>query len=99
MTMNMTNLTNVDSLQGLAVFTNNQTGGVLFMGGIIALFIVMVMVLLKNNEPLPNVLSISGWLMFVISCFFWFAGLLSTLFPLLFLIIAGISTLILYNTH
>ena len=48
--MDFTNLTNVSSMQGVAYYTNNQTGGVLFGGAMIVFFIVILMYLYKNME-------------------------------------------------
>ena len=102
MVVNTTGLSNVTSLQGLAVYTNNATDGVLFTGGLIVMFFVMLMVLLRQGnyeEPFVNVLAVSSWSMFVISMFFWFAQLISTMLPMGFLLLGAFSVLYMYSSR
>lgn len=96
MTINMTGLDNVTSLQGLAFYTNNAVDGVLFTGGLIVLYLVMLMFLSRRGEDFANVLAVSSWSFFLVSGFFWLAHLITTLLPLLFLFLAGFSTLYIY---
>jgi hypothetical protein len=95
--VDFTNLTNATTLQGVAEYTNNATGGVLFQGGIFMFFIIMMIILTKNDEPFENALAVSSWSMFVVSAMFWFAELIPTIIPLAFLMLASISVLILYT--
>jgi len=95
MVFNNTGLTNISGIQGLASYTNNATSGILFTGGMITLFIVLLFVLLKNEQPFENAFAASSWAMFIISSLFWLAELVPTLVPLGFLLCAGISVLIL----
>jgi hypothetical protein len=49
--MDFTNLTNVSTMQGVAFYTNNLTDGLLFTGGIIAFYII-ILLYLYNKEYL-----------------------------------------------
>lgn len=98
MVFNNTGLSNITSLQGMAYYTNNAVDGVLFTGGIIVLYIILFMVLLKNDEPFINVLAASSWIFFIISTLLWMANLLPTLIPLAFLILAAFSVLYMYSS-
>ena len=96
MVFNGTGLNNITSLQGMAYYTNVHTDGLLFTGGIIVLYFVMIMVLLKNDEPFINVLATSSWSMFILSMFFWLAQLIPTLLVLGFLMLGAFSVLFMY---
>jgi hypothetical protein len=96
--MDLTNMTNVSSLQGVAVFTNDMTGGILFNGAMLVFFIIILVVLTKNDEPFENALAVASWSMFIISAFFWFAELVPTISVLAFLFIAAFTTLYLYTS-
>lgn len=92
MTIDLSNVTRQSTLQGVAYFTNNMTGGLLFSGGMIVFFIIILMVLLRNEQPFPNALTVSAWIMFTVSIFFWFAQLIPTIISLLFLMISAFGT-------
>ena len=97
--MNTTGLTNITGFQGIAEYTNNATSGLLFNGGIIILFVIMLIVLMRNeSENFLNVLAVSSWSFFIISIFFWFAHLTSTVLVLGFLFAAGVATFMIYAT-
>ena len=95
--MNTTGINGIDSLQGLAYWTNTQVSGLLFTGGLIALFIVAVMVLLRNDENILNALTITGWTFFILSLFFWISELVAVVLPILFLSISLVGTILLYS--
>jgi hypothetical protein len=95
--MDLTNFTNVTSLQGLAYTANNAVNNILFDGGMIAFFIIILMVLFRNGEPFENCMAVAGWSMFVVSLIFWLGHLITTLLVLAFLMIAAFSTLYLYT--
>jgi ABC-type Fe3+-siderophore transport system permease subunit len=97
--MNITDLTNSTTLQGVAYYTNNQTDGVLFTGGIIVMFIIILMNLLRTEQTIEQALGISSWVTFMVSIMFWFAKLLPTIIPLMFLMIAGFTTLYIYSSR
>jgi ABC-type Fe3+-siderophore transport system permease subunit len=96
--VDLTNFTNVTTLQGLVYETNNVVGNILFTGGMITFFIIILMTLLRNGEPFENCLAVSGWSMFVVSLIFWLGHLVPTLLVLAFLMISAFSTLYLYTT-
>lgn len=97
--MNTANITNITSLQKLAYVTNNYTDGVLFIGGLIVFFIVILMILIKNEQPLPNALAISSWSIFIVASLLWYASLVPTIIPLTFLILTAFTTLYLYTSN
>jgi hypothetical protein len=54
---------------------------------------------LRSGELFEHALAIASWSMFVISLFFWFGELIPTFLPLLFLLMAGISTFYIYSSR
>lgn len=97
--MDVSNITNISGFAEMASFTNNAVDGILFSGGLIVFFIIILMVSIRNGEPFENVLAASSWVMFVCSMFFWFAHLVPTSLPIAFLIVSAASTLILYASR
>lgn len=95
--MNVTGLSNITGFQSMAEYTNNATSGLLMTGGVIILFMITLIVLMRNeNEHFLNVLTVSSWSFFIISLFLWFAHLLPTIIPLGFVITAAVGTFLLY---
>ena len=94
--VNMTNISGIDSFQSLAYFTNNSVDGILFSGGIVVLFFIMLMVLNKNGEPFINSFTVSSWSIFIISVLLWYAELVPIIFVLGFLTCTAFGTLMLY---
>ena len=97
--MDTTQFNNITTLQGLATYTNSATDGLLFTGGVIVFFIILIMILIRNDQPFENALTVSAWAMFMVSLFLWFAGLLPTITPLAFLFLAAFGTLYLYASR
>lgn len=96
--VNMTDVSNVTSLQGIAQFSNNAVDGVLFGGGIIVFFFIILLVLSHRGQPFEQALAVASWSMFTISVFFWFAHLLPIVFPLGFLIVASFDVMYLFSS-
>jgi hypothetical protein len=97
--VDMTNLTNLTNLQGMAYYTNNMVDGILFSGGLIAFFFILMLVLIKQgNTDWASILAVSSWSMFLVSAFFWYAELVSVIFPLGFLILGAFSIIVLYTS-
>lgn len=97
--MNTTGLSNITGFSSLVEYTNNATSGLLMTGGLIVLFLIVLIVLMRNeNEHILNVLATSSWSFFIVSIFFWFAHLVATPLVLGFLVIAAVSTFLLYAT-
>jgi hypothetical protein len=94
--VDVTNISSINSISDLAAFTNNETSGLLFTGGIIVLFIVMLLILTKNEWDFVNSLSTTGWIFFIVSGFMWLSHLIPAAIPLLFLFISGFSTFYIY---
>lgn len=101
--VDFTNLTNTSTMQELVYYTNNSVDGALFTGGIIALYIIILMFLYRNMEQngydFGAVFTASSWVMFVISGFFWYAELVSTLIPLMFLLFSAFGTIYIYASR
>lgn len=97
MAVNTTGINNITSLQGLASYTNTMTDGLIFTGGIVTLYIIMLIILTKNDEPFINAFTVSSWIMFLTSTFFWFSNLIPTITVVAFLVFSSIGTLILYT--
>lgn len=94
--MNTTGLNTLSDFQALAYYTNNMTDGILFGGGVIVLFIVLLLVLIRNDRDFGDALTVSSWSFFIISALLWFASLIPTLYPLGFLFLAGFGTMFMY---
>lgn len=97
--VNTTGINNITSLQGIASYTNNAVDGLLFTGGMIAFYIIIFIVLTKNDEPFENAFTVTSWSMFTISIFFWFAELIPTLLVITFLVMSALGTLYLYTSR
>lgn len=86
-------------MQQVASVVNDNTDGILFTGGMIVFFVILVMQFMNRSDmPIENNISVSAWIMFIISGFFWYAHLIYTIVPLSFLGIAAISTLFMYSS-
>jgi hypothetical protein len=97
--VDVTNLSAINSLSDLATYTNNETSSLLFTGGIVTLFIVMVLMLVRNEWEFVNALSVSGWIFFIVSGFLWLSHLIPAVMPLLFLFISGFATFYIYASR
>jgi hypothetical protein len=97
--VDMTNVSNISSLQGIAYYTNNMTDGLLFTGGIIVFFFIILMALVKSGQPFENGLAVASWSMFIVSVLFWFAQLVSPLLCLGFLVVAAFDVLYLFASR
>jgi len=101
--VDFTNLTNTSNFQQVALYTNNATDGILFTGGIIAFYIIILMYLYRNMEQsgyeFSAVFTATSWVMFIISGFFWMADLISTPMPLMFLLFSAFGTIYLYASR
>jgi len=99
MTIDTSNFTNLTSLQAVAQFTNNSVDGVLFTGGMIVFFIILLMFLIKFNQmPFENNFTVGSFVMTFVSTFFWYAKLLPTAVPLIFLAFTVVGTFMLYGS-
>ena len=83
MTINLTNFTNANNILDIAQYSNNSTGGLLFNGLIIVIFLILVMAFYQY--PLKYRVLVAGWICTVLSSLLWFAGLLQLGFVLGFL--------------
>jgi hypothetical protein len=74
--------------------------GILFSGGLIAFFFILLLVLVKmGNNNWASVLSVSSWSMFLVSTFFWYADLVSVLFPIAFFSLGAFGIFMLYTSN
>lgn len=94
--VNMTNVSGIENLQGIAYYTNNMTNGILFTGAMIVFFFIIAIILVKREEPFANILSVSSWSAFIFSIFFWYAELVPTIVPLSFLFLAVFGVFMMY---
>lgn len=92
---NLTNLTTSLTVSDVVKAGNEFSGGVLVVSFMIAVFFVVVMVL-KRGTDLVSALAVAGWSCFLVGVTLAYAGLLSLYAVLLFLAIAGFSSLVLY---
>jgi len=103
MTVDFSNISNITSAQGLAYYTNNAVDGILFTGGMIAFFIIILIVLYRSAEvngyDFGSMFTVASWSMFVISGFFWLAKLVPTLLVLMFLFFSAIGVIYLYSSR
>lgn len=96
MTYNITALQNSDSLIELTSYANTVAENALMGMFMLAIFFVMVMVLKKWE--IEKAVVVSSILCFVLSCILVYADLLSFIFPIAFLALAGLTTLYMYTT-
>lgn len=97
--VNVANITNITSLQQMAVYSNNMSGNVLFDGGMFVFFIILLVALLRFNNDFEGSLAISSWTMFIVSALFWMAKVVDVKTVLAFLIIASFTGLYLYSSR
>lgn len=95
--MNTTLISNITSLQGMTYYTNNATDGILFIGGIVALFFVMLIVLSRTMNNGWGALASSSWIAFILSVFCWFAKLVPTAEVIVFLIVTVVATVLMFS--
>ena len=97
--MDTSNFTNITSLQGMASVVNSSTDGLLFIGAMFVFWIIIMMVLISRSQlPFENNFTVSSWIMFLASSFFWAAHLLPTVVPLIFLVLSAFGTLYLFSS-
>jgi hypothetical protein len=75
---------------------NTLSGDMLFNFLAIGMFMVFLVVGMKYNDFLGSLMA-SSWIMFILSVGLSIAGLLTLMFPLGFLVLAGFSTM--YHHH
>jgi hypothetical protein len=91
--MNTTLINNITDFQTLASATNSAVDGILFTGGMLVFYIIMIVIFIRYDQPIENAVTSSSWIMFMIAGLFWYAELVPTLIPLAFLFIAGLGVL------
>lgn len=100
MTIDLSNYTDVGTVQALTSAVNNEVGGMLVTGGILAFYFIILIisyrVSVRNGEDFGVPFTATSWVMFLVSVYFWFAKLLPTGIPLLFLFLAAFGVLYLY---
>jgi hypothetical protein len=90
--MNLTNFTSgLNGFQGMASQANSVTGGMLFGGGCVVFFLIILMALIRNDRPFDEALLIASWSMFLVSGLFWLAHLVYDGVPIAFFIVAVLS--------
>ena len=92
------NLENVTGFGKLALYTNDATGGVLFSGGLIVFFIIVLVLLLKYDRPFEEALTVASWSFFMVAVMFWIGGFVALAFPLFFLAVSALGTLYLFSS-
>jgi len=94
MVMNLTNLTNSDTLFEIAQYSNSSTSGVLFNGFLIVFVIVMFLAFYKKDAT--NAFLASSWIGAILGVLLYTAGLVSLITILILLILAAGSAVFVY---
>lgn len=97
MAHNLTTLYAAETGSDLVIFANSVTGGVLFGGLTIALFVIMLYVLKRFD--FDGALVASSFSCFIISGIATYGGLLNIMYPLTFLAILAFSGLFLWLSN
>jgi hypothetical protein len=95
------NTTGINGLGKLALWTNNEVGGILFDGGMIVFFVILLVIYNKSsdNPDMESAFTLSSWGMFIASALFWVGGLVDGIIPLVFLIFSAFGTFYLYASR
>jgi len=93
---NLTNLTSSENIVDLAEFSNEVTGGQFF--GFVMVGIFFIMLLMFRKWDFENSIMTSGFICFLLSSFLVAAKLISFIYPLVFLILTGLTVLYAYTT-
>jgi len=86
---NLTNLTSATKPQELISFANQVTGQVFMTAVVVAVFIILLVKLLNYRVDVS--LALSGFVAFVFGALFAFAGWVSILIPLFFLVLTAFA--------
>ena len=70
---------------------NGDFGNIFSMAILIVMFIIIIIYTSHNFSPEVS-LATAGYICFVISIMFFYAGILSTGFPIMFAVLSGIGT-------
>lgn len=89
----------MNGLQGMAFKANWASNGVLFTGACVVFFLIILMALIRNEKPFDEAITVSAWVMFVISGLLWLAKLVDDYVPVAFFIIALLGVLYLYSSR
>lgn len=95
--VNLANVSNASSLYNIASYTNDNVGGLLFDGGMVVFFVILLFVSRRFNYPLEYSFAVAGWVCFLASAFFWYSALVSGVLVFLFLAVAAFSSLYIYG--
>jgi len=96
MPFDISNFTTSNSFVSLAQASNNATQGLLFSGGMIAFFFIILFLAFKYDPYFENAFAIASWSMFSICSFFWLAHLVPTILVLGFLFMSAFSVFYLH---
>lgn len=92
MVWNTTNISSATTPYELVKAVDFAIGNIFNLLTLVAIFIIILMILIRNNEPLDS-LMVSGWVTFILGFFLSMAQLVSIYYVLIFLFIAGATTL------
>jgi len=95
MTYNTTLLQGKEGITGMIQFANYATGD-MFIGIVVISIYIILLLALKKFDFVQALIS-SSFVMFMISIFLTYAGVLNILFPIMFLSITAFASLYLYT--
>jgi len=95
------NTTSINGVGSLAKWTNDAVGGILFDGAMIVFFVIILIIYLKSNDnpDIESAFTITSFIMFIASLFFWIGEFVDGIMPLLFLIFTALGVLYLYTSR
>lgn len=91
---NITNLTSATTVSGVALFANDVSNGLLFGFGLIGIFFILLLSLMRYDFAY-NMLA-SSFVAFILGGFLAFGGFVSIMYPLGFLLLLILSALYVY---
>lgn len=96
---NMTKLVQSQDVGDLALTANSYSGGVIFGGGSLAVFIIVLVLLTRNpNSEFANSLLVASFVSFVLAGILAFGEYLSPIFSLGYLILMALTGLFIWTT-
>jgi len=96
MAYNMTNFSASNNVLDLGISINEASGNWLSYGILSALFIVLLMTLIRNNNPTPEAFFGSSTICVIVSLLFLTAGLINIVWVVGFTFIWALSAISLY---
>ena len=94
--VNLGNVTDSSNFFDLAFYINNAVDGLLFNGGLIVFFLIILIGSRKFDVKIEHSMAAASWSTFIISGMLWFPHLTSGKLTLMYLAFAAFATAYIY---